>query len=121
MNRLQNMVLWALLKHVVDEGVHDAHGPLGNTSLRMDLLQDTVNVHRVSLAKISHKISQITKGFINYLPMLFSTCFTSRTSSWPASACWWLDLSISSGCSLCTCHMFCFLLYCYCFQRIKVV
>ena len=37
------------LKQVVDEGVHDAHGLGGNTSIRMDLLQHLVDVDGVGL------------------------------------------------------------------------
>jgi hypothetical protein len=33
-----------LLEDVVDEGVHDAHGLLGDTGLGVDLLEDTVDV-----------------------------------------------------------------------------
>ena len=32
------------LEDIVDEGVHDAHGLLGDTGLGVDLLEDTVNV-----------------------------------------------------------------------------
>jgi len=34
-----------LLEDVVDEGVHDRHGLLGDASLGVDLLEDTVDVH----------------------------------------------------------------------------
>ena len=37
------------LKNVIDEGVHDAHGLAGDTSLGVDLLQDFVDVDRVAL------------------------------------------------------------------------
>ena len=37
------------LKDVVDEGVHDAHGLAGDSSLGVDLLQDLVDVDRVAL------------------------------------------------------------------------
>ncbi len=33
-----------LLEDVVDEGVHDGHGLLGNASLGVNLLEDTVDV-----------------------------------------------------------------------------
>jgi len=33
-----------LLEDVVDEGVHDAHGLLGDAGLGVDLLEDTVDV-----------------------------------------------------------------------------
>ena len=38
-----------LLEDVVHEGVHDAHGFTGDTSLGVDLLQNLVDVHGVSL------------------------------------------------------------------------
>merc|ERR1719324_1523756 len=34
-----------LLEDVVDEGVHDAHGSLGDSSLGVHLLEDSVDVH----------------------------------------------------------------------------
>ena len=37
------------LKDVVHEGVHDAHGLAGDTSLGVDLLQDFVDVDGVTL------------------------------------------------------------------------
>jgi hypothetical protein len=37
------------LEDIVDEGVHDGHSLLGDTGIRVDLLQDLVNVRRVSL------------------------------------------------------------------------
>ena len=39
-----------LLKDVIDEGVHDLHRPLGDASLRMHLLEDSVDVDRESLS-----------------------------------------------------------------------
>jgi len=38
-----------LLEDVVDERVHDAHGLLGDTSLGVDLLEDSVDVDREGL------------------------------------------------------------------------
>lgn len=37
------------LENVVDERVHDRHGLLGNTGVRVSLLQDLVNVRGVGL------------------------------------------------------------------------
>jgi hypothetical protein len=37
------------LENVVDKRVHDGHGLVGDTSFRVDLLQDLVDVGRVSL------------------------------------------------------------------------
>jgi hypothetical protein len=39
-------------EYIVDEGVHNAHTALGDPRLRMDLLQDSVNVHRVSFCAV---------------------------------------------------------------------
>ena len=39
-----------LLEDVVDEGVHDLHGPLGDTGLGVDLLEDSVDVDREGLS-----------------------------------------------------------------------
>ena len=41
------------LKQVVDERVHDAHGLGGDTSVRVDLLQDLVDVDGVGLLSLS--------------------------------------------------------------------
>ena len=37
------------LEHVVDERVHDRHAALGDAGLRVDLLEDLVDVDRVAL------------------------------------------------------------------------
>ena len=37
------------LKDIIDEGVHDGHDLLGDTSIRVDLLEDLVDVGRVAL------------------------------------------------------------------------
>jgi hypothetical protein len=37
------------LKDIVDEGVHDGHALLGDTRIRVNLLEDLVNVRRVRL------------------------------------------------------------------------
>ena len=41
-----------LLEDVVDEGVHDAHGLLGDTGLWVDLLQDSVDVDGEGLGSL---------------------------------------------------------------------
>jgi len=41
-----------LLEDVVDERVHDGHGALGDTGLRVDLLQDLEDVGRVRLSAL---------------------------------------------------------------------
>ena len=38
------------LEDVVDEGVHDGHALLGDSSVRVDLLEDLVDVRRVGLS-----------------------------------------------------------------------
>ena len=40
------------LKDIVDEGVHDGHALLGDTSVRVDLLENLVDVGRVSLSAL---------------------------------------------------------------------
>ena len=42
-----------LLEDVVDEGVHDRHGLLGDASLGVDLLEDSVDVDREGLGSAS--------------------------------------------------------------------
>ena len=42
-----------LLEDVVDERVHDAHGSLGDTSLWVDLLEDSVDVDREGFGSLS--------------------------------------------------------------------
>ena len=39
-----------LFEDVADEGVHDVHGPLGDASLGVDLLEDSVDVDGEGLA-----------------------------------------------------------------------
>ena len=41
-----------LLKDVVDERVHDAHGFLGDTGFWVDLFQDSVDVYREGLCSL---------------------------------------------------------------------
>ena len=42
-----------LLEDVVDEGVHDGHGSLGDASLGVNLLEDSVDVDREGLSSSS--------------------------------------------------------------------
>lgn len=58
------------LEDVVDERVHDAHGSLGDSSLWVDLLEDSVDVDGESLGSLS-------------------------SSSWGLSS--WLSWGVSSG------------------------
>ena len=41
------------LEQIVDEAVHDAHGLAGNTSVRVDLFHDFVNVDAVAFSPLS--------------------------------------------------------------------
>ena len=41
-----------LLEDIVDEGVHDGHGSLGDSSLWVDLLEDSVDVDREGFASL---------------------------------------------------------------------
>ena len=41
------------LEEIVDEGVHDAHGLGGDTSVRVDLFQDLVDVDGVRLLALA--------------------------------------------------------------------
>ena len=40
------------LKDIIDEGVHDGHSLLGDTSIWVDLLQDLVDVRRVGFSTL---------------------------------------------------------------------
>jgi len=40
-------------ERVPDKGVQDGHGPLGNSGVRVDLLEDTVDVDVVGLARLA--------------------------------------------------------------------
>ena len=42
-----------LLEDVIDEAVHDVHGSLGDASLGVDLLEDSVDVHGEGLSSLS--------------------------------------------------------------------
>ena len=42
-----------LLEDVVDEGVHDGHGSLGDTGLLVDLLQDSEDVDGEGLGSLA--------------------------------------------------------------------
>merc|ERR1711934_841608 len=42
-----------LLEDIIDEGVHDAHGSLGDASLWVDLLEDSVDVDREGFGSLS--------------------------------------------------------------------
>ena len=44
------------VKDIVDERVHDAHGFTGDTSVRMNLFQNLVNVRRISLLSLDFSL-----------------------------------------------------------------
>ena len=45
------------LEDIVDEGVHDGHGSLGDTSIWMNLFQDSVDVDGEGLGSLSVSLS----------------------------------------------------------------
>lgn len=45
-----------LLEDILDEGVHDVHASLGNASLGVDLLEDSVDVHGEGLGSLSSSV-----------------------------------------------------------------
>ena len=51
-----------LLEDIVDEGVHDAHGSLGDASLGVDLSEDSVDVDGESLLSSSAGGSSLLGG-----------------------------------------------------------
>ena len=56
-----------LLEDVVDERVHDAHGSLGNSSLWVDLLEDSVDVDREGFNSLSGVSLWGGSGFLRSL------------------------------------------------------
>ena len=61
------------LEDVVNEGVHDAHGLAGDTSLGVDLLQDLVDVDGVALLASLSPLLLVTAGLGRlYSSLLFS-------------------------------------------------
>ena len=50
------------LKEIIDKGVHDAHGLGGDTSVRVDLLQDLVDVDSVGFLPSQLLLLLITLG-----------------------------------------------------------
>jgi len=51
-----------LFEDVVDERVHDAHGSLGDTGVLVDLLENSVDVHREGLSAASAVSSLLGGG-----------------------------------------------------------
>ena len=58
-----------LLEDVVDEGVHDVHGSLGDASLGVNLLEDSVDVDGESLssASVSGLLSFLSNSLLSNL------------------------------------------------------
>ena len=52
-----------LLEDVADEGVHDLHGSLGDTSLGVDLLEDSVDVDGEGFGS-SSLVASLVVGFL---------------------------------------------------------
>ena len=61
------------LKDIIDEGVHDRHSLLGDTSIRMDLLQDLVDVRRVGLSTLLG-LGLASRGLLGGLGRLLGWC-----------------------------------------------
>jgi hypothetical protein len=60
------------LKDVVDEGVHDGHALLGDSSIGVDLLQHLVNVRAVRLGTLAALLG--VAGFLGRLGALLGRC-----------------------------------------------
>ena len=80
------------LKDIFDEGVHDRHSLLGDTSIRVDLLEDLVDVGRVRLSTLLG-LALGASGFLGW-------CLFGRL----------LGGGLGHGCCCCCC---CYR-YCYC-------
>ena len=64
------------VEQVVDEGVHNGHSLCGNTNVRMDLLQNTVDVSSVSFFPCSSSLLDFSSSFATLLwAALLGTCF----------------------------------------------
>ena len=53
-----------LLEDVVDEGVHDGHGSLGDTSLWVNLLEDSVDIDGEGLNSL---LGPLDGGLLSFL------------------------------------------------------
>ena len=67
------------LEDVVDEGVHDAHGFAGDSSIGMDLLQDLVDVDGIAFFTLGPSLLVATNSGL--LASFLST-FGRNTSRW---------------------------------------
>ena len=67
------------LKDIVDEGVHDRHTLLGDTGIRVDLLEDLVDVGRVGLDTLLARTTTAALlgrgGFLGGLARVFGRSF----------------------------------------------
>ena len=73
-----------LLEDIVDEGVHDVHWSLGNTSLWVHLLQDSVDVNWESFSS-SLLVSSLACGFLSFLGYLLGS---GGSFSWSNGLLW---------------------------------
>ena len=55
-----------LLEDVVDEGVHDGHGSLGDTSLWVNLLQDSVDVDGESFGSLGSSLWGLSSSVLSW-------------------------------------------------------
>ena len=54
-----------LLEDVVDEGVHDGHGSLGDSGLGVDLLEDSVDVDGESLGSLGSSLGGLSSSVLS--------------------------------------------------------
>ena len=64
------------LKDIVDEGVHDAHGLAGDTSVGMDLLHDLVDVDGVAFLPPPVPLLLVSAGLLGALLSSFRCYFS---------------------------------------------
>ena len=55
-----------LLEDVMDEGVHDGHGSLGDSGLGVNLLQDSVDVHGEGLGSLSSSSGSLSSNSFSW-------------------------------------------------------
>ena len=56
-----------LLEDIVDEGVHDGHGFLGDSSLWVNLLEDSVDVDGESLGSLLDSLDDLLALLVGFL------------------------------------------------------
>ena len=57
-------------KDVIDEGVHDAHGFAGNTNIRMNLLQNSIDVTSITLLSCSPSLDNFRSSLATFATFL---------------------------------------------------